>query len=98
MPLLALIFFGGSTLFWFAIALALGVLIGSWSSIALAPSLLSIGKERKKSFNESCLGKSKTKLCINNKFYTCKEKISFVHKNFFSDRDDFIVIYAHFRS
>ena len=40
----------------------------------------------------------KTKLCINNKFYTCKEKISFVHKNFFSDRDDFIVIYAHFRS
>ncbi len=42
LPLLALIFFGGATLFWFAIALALGVIIGSWSSIALAPSLLSL--------------------------------------------------------
>ncbi|WP_320667576.1 protein translocase subunit SecF [Prochlorococcus sp. MIT 1307] len=42
LPLLALIFFGGSTLYWFAIALALGVVIGSWSSIALAPSLLSL--------------------------------------------------------
>ena len=42
MPLLALIFFGGNTLYWFAIALALGVIIGSWSSIALAPSLLSL--------------------------------------------------------
>ncbi len=42
MPLLALIFFGGPTLYWFAIALALGVIIGSWSSIALAPSLLSL--------------------------------------------------------
>ena len=42
MPLLALIFFGGSTLFWFAIALALGVVVGSWSSIALAPSLLTL--------------------------------------------------------
>ncbi len=42
LPLLALIFFGGSALYWFAIALALGVLIGSWSSIALAPTLLSL--------------------------------------------------------
>ena len=45
MPLFALIFFGGSTLFWFAIALALGVVIGSWSSIALAPSLLSLSQD-----------------------------------------------------
>ena len=42
LPLLALVFFGGSTLFWFAIALALGVIVGSWSSIALAPSLLTL--------------------------------------------------------
>ena len=42
MPLLALVFFGGSTLYWFAIALALGVVVGSWSSIALAPSLLTL--------------------------------------------------------
>lgn len=41
-PLIALIIFGGSTLYWFAVALAIGVLVGSWSSIALAPSLLSI--------------------------------------------------------
>ncbi len=40
LPLGALIFFGGATLFWFSIALALGVIVGSWSSIALAPSLL----------------------------------------------------------
>lgn len=46
LPLLALIFFGGSTLFWFAIALALGVVVGSWSSIALAPSLLSLWPSR----------------------------------------------------
>ena len=42
LPLLALILFGGATLFWFAVALALGIVIGSWSSIALAPSLLSL--------------------------------------------------------
>ncbi|MGC6483325.1 MAG: protein translocase subunit SecF [Synechococcus sp.] len=42
MPLITLILFGGATLFWFAIALALGVIVGSWSSIALAPSLLTI--------------------------------------------------------
>ena len=46
LPLIALILFGGSTLYWFAIALALGVIIGSWSSIALAPSLLSIWPSR----------------------------------------------------
>ena len=49
LPLLALIFFGGATLYWFAIALALGVVIGSWSSIALAPSLLSISANKKSS-------------------------------------------------
>ena len=42
LPLMALIFFGGTTLYWFSISLALGVVIGSWSSIALAPSLLSL--------------------------------------------------------
>ena len=42
MPLLALVFFGGATLYWFAIALALGVVVGSWSSISLAPSLLTL--------------------------------------------------------
>lgn len=46
LPLLALILFGGSTLYWFAIALALGVIVGSWSSIALAPSLLSLWPSR----------------------------------------------------
>ena len=42
LPLLALVFFGGATLYWFAIALALGVVVGSWSSIALAPSLITL--------------------------------------------------------
>lgn len=42
LPLLALIFFGGLTLYWFAIALAMGVVVGSWSSIALAPALLTL--------------------------------------------------------
>ena len=46
MPLLALVFFGGATLYWFAIALALGVVVGSWSSIALAPSLLTLWEPR----------------------------------------------------
>ena len=46
LPLVALILFGGSTLYWFAIALALGVIVGSWSSIALAPSLLTIWSRR----------------------------------------------------
>ncbi|NQV10219.1 MAG: protein translocase subunit SecF [Cyanobacteria bacterium] len=42
LPLLALIFFGGSTLFWFAIALSVGIGVGSWSSIAIAPTLLAV--------------------------------------------------------
>ena len=46
LPLIALILFGGSTLYWFAVALALGVVVGSWSSIALAPSLLSLWSSR----------------------------------------------------
>ncbi len=45
LPLLALIFFGGSTLYWFSIALAIGVVVGSWSTIALVPSILSLKKE-----------------------------------------------------
>lgn len=40
LPLLALMFFGGSTLFWFSIALAFGIAVGSWSSIGIAPTLL----------------------------------------------------------
>ena len=39
-PLLTLIIFGSYSLFWFSIALVLGILIGSYSSILLAPSLL----------------------------------------------------------
>ncbi|KGG15082.1 MULTISPECIES: protein translocase subunit SecF [unclassified Prochlorococcus] len=46
LPLLALIFFGGDTLYWFAIALAIGVVVGSWSSIALVPSLLNLKKDK----------------------------------------------------
>ena len=40
LPLFALILFGGPSLFWFATALSIGVIVGSWSSICLAPSLL----------------------------------------------------------
>ncbi|MFM8967990.1 MAG: protein translocase subunit SecF [Vulcanococcus sp.] len=40
LPLVALIFFGGSTLFWFAVALTIGIAVGSWSSIGVAPTLL----------------------------------------------------------
>ena len=39
-PLITLIIFGSYSLFWFSIALAMGILIGSYSSILLAPSLL----------------------------------------------------------
>ena len=39
-PLLTLIFFGSYSLYWFSIALVLGILVGSYSSILLAPSLL----------------------------------------------------------
>jgi preprotein translocase subunit SecF len=40
LPLVALIFFGGSSLFWFAVALTVGIAVGSWSSIGIAPTLL----------------------------------------------------------
>ena len=39
-PLLTLIIFGSYSLYWFSIALVLGILIGSYSSILLAPALL----------------------------------------------------------
>ena len=42
LPLVCILIWGGSTLYWFAFALIIGVVTGSWSSIALAPSLLSI--------------------------------------------------------
>ncbi len=42
LPLLGLILFGGSTLFWFAVALSIGVVVGAWSSIAVAPTLLPV--------------------------------------------------------
>jgi len=40
LPLLGLIFFGGASLFWFAVALTVGIAVGSWSSIGIAPTLL----------------------------------------------------------
>jgi len=46
LPLVALILFGGSTLFWFAVALSVGVLVGSWSSISVAPTLLPLFNRR----------------------------------------------------
>ena len=46
LPLVALIFFGGSTLVWFAVALSLGIAVGSWSSIGLAPTLLPVLSRR----------------------------------------------------
>ena len=39
-PLLTLIIFGSYSLYWFSIALALGIIVGSYSSILLAPSFL----------------------------------------------------------
>ena len=42
LPLICILIWGGSTLYWFSFALIIGVIAGSWSSIALAPSLLSI--------------------------------------------------------
>ena len=42
LPLICILIWGGSSLYWFAVALVIGVIAGSWSSIALAPSLLSI--------------------------------------------------------
>ena len=46
LPLFGLIFFGGSSLFWFAVALAIGIGVGSWSSIGLAPTLLPLFSAR----------------------------------------------------
>ena len=46
LPLICILIFGGSTLYWFAFALVIGVIAGSWSSIALAPSLLSITRNK----------------------------------------------------
>ena len=39
-PLLTIIFFGSYSLFWFSISLSIGILVGSYSSILLAPSFL----------------------------------------------------------
>jgi len=39
-PLITLILFGSYSLFWFSIALAIGIIVGSYSSILLAPSFL----------------------------------------------------------
>ncbi len=46
LPLIALILFGGSTLVWFAVALSVGILVGAWSSIAVAPTLLPVLSRR----------------------------------------------------
>jgi preprotein translocase subunit SecF len=46
LPLIALILFGGSTLFWFAVALSIGILVGAWSSISVAPTLLPLFSRR----------------------------------------------------
>jgi preprotein translocase subunit SecF len=46
LPLIALIFFGGSTLFWFSIALSFGILVGAYSSIGVAPTLLPVLSRR----------------------------------------------------
>jgi preprotein translocase subunit SecF len=46
LPLLGLILFGGPTLFWFAVALSIGVVVGAWSSIAVAPTLLPVMARR----------------------------------------------------
>jgi len=39
-PLLSIILFGSYSLFWFSLSLSLGIIIGSYSSILLAPSFL----------------------------------------------------------
>ncbi|MBO8233800.1 protein translocase subunit SecF [Prochlorococcus marinus XMU1419] len=39
-PLISIIFFGSYSLFWFSLALSLGIIVGSYSSILLAPCLL----------------------------------------------------------
>jgi len=39
-PLISIILFGSYSLFWFSLALSLGIIVGSYSSILLAPSFL----------------------------------------------------------
>ena len=46
LPLVSLLLFGGSSLFWFAVALTIGVGVGSWSSIGIAPTLLPVLSRR----------------------------------------------------
>lgn len=46
LPLFGLVLFGGSSLYWFAIALIVGIGVGSWSSIGLAPTLLPVFSRR----------------------------------------------------
>ena len=46
LPLFCILFWGGTTLYWFSFSLIIGVIAGSWSSIALAPSVLSITKKK----------------------------------------------------
>ena len=48
-PLFTLIIFGSYSLYWFSVALVLGILIGSYSSILLAPSLL-LNEEKSKNY------------------------------------------------
>ena len=46
LPLVSLLLFGGSSLFWFAVALTIGIGVGSWSSIGIAPTLLPVLSRR----------------------------------------------------
>ncbi|MEB3173374.1 MAG: protein translocase subunit SecF [Cyanobacteriota bacterium] len=46
LPLLAILLFGGATLTVLALALTIGIVIGSWSSIAIAPTLLPLFYKR----------------------------------------------------
>ena len=46
LPLLCILIWGGTTLYWFSFSLIIGVIAGSWSSIALAPSLLSVSSKK----------------------------------------------------
>lgn len=46
LPLIALLLFGGSSLFWFSVALTVGIAVGSWSSIGIAPTLLPLLSRR----------------------------------------------------
>jgi preprotein translocase subunit SecF len=48
LPLLGLIFFGGASLFWFAVSLTIGIAVGSWSSIGVAPTLLPVLSKSKR--------------------------------------------------